>query len=131
MSATEVIADAMFDAYQYDKNGADAKDILDALEAAGYAVVELPKPEGESPDSWLDCSVTATRGLGRVRLYQDDHRLMSTDAREIAAALLAAADTADAAEPEPESDPVDTEISARGIRLERERRKMPQEREWS
>jgi hypothetical protein len=45
-------------------------------------------------------------------------------AEEDAAALLAAADAA-------EEDPVETEISLRAIRLQRERRKMPQDREWS
>lgn len=65
------------------------------LRAKGCAVVKLPDPESTSPWSWLGGAVTATKGSRRVRLYQEDHRYTSENAREIAAALLAAADIAE------------------------------------
>jgi hypothetical protein len=81
---------------------------IDALKAAGFIVIDieefrsnravvalLPEPESVSPHSWLDGSVTATRGLGKVRLYQDDPRMTAEDARGLAAALLAAAAAAE------------------------------------
>lgn len=78
-----------------DPRGHQAGQTVAALATAGFAVVQLPDPEAKSPYSWLEGSVTATCGLGRVRLYQEDHRLTSVDAREVAASLLAAADAAD------------------------------------
>ncbi len=70
-------------------------DVLLSLE--GVAIVALPEPDSHSPESWVGKSVTATRGLGRVRCYIDDARFTVPAARELAAALLAASDAAEAA----------------------------------
>lgn len=68
---------------------------LTALKAAGYAVVELPKPNErgawhiDERCIWLDA-----RGPGGVRTLGDT---WVADPRAVAAALLAAADAAEAA----------------------------------
>lgn len=92
MSAADVIAKAMHDAYQYDANGADAKDILDALAAAGYAVVELPKPVVGNDWDW--CAVLSPEAIDD--LITESGLLTPEEARTKAAALLAAADAAEA-----------------------------------
>jgi hypothetical protein len=95
VTAAEVIAKCV--EHDYNRTFHDtALCVLSDLARAGYAVVELPKPEAKSPHSWIDGSVTTTRGLWRVRLYLEDHRHTSAEARQIAAALLAAADIAEA-----------------------------------
>lgn len=104
MSAAEVIAKAMHDAYEYDANGADSKDILDALKAAGYAVVELPKPNCCAEDlqiaraAWIDLA----GGTECVAVVDDEVNLKAdagyyspAEARSLASALLAAADVAE------------------------------------
>lgn len=78
---------------------AKARHQLDALKAAGFAVVELPNPREVTVLKnawWLDGDVTAVVGSGRVRCQLDDHRMSANEARELAVALLAAADAAEA-----------------------------------
>ena len=80
--------------------------VIAALTAAGYAVVKLPEPTGywaEGPE-WLQGNrvgdrsgwvAWAARG-SRVMLQRvEPGELTPTEARELAAALLAAADTAE------------------------------------
>lgn len=68
---------------------------LDALKAAGYVVVQKPWADSDSPSSWLGETVSAIPGSGRIYLYVERHRLTKLEAREIAGALLAAADAAE------------------------------------
>lgn len=73
--------------------------ILAAFKAARIAVVDLPEPCEVTPLDvawWLAGDVTAVVNSGRVRVDLDDHRLSANEARELAAALLAAADAAEA-----------------------------------
>lgn len=67
------------------------------VDQAGYAVVKLPEPSSDDGGDkvWLDGVVTCNPGHGKVRLYPEDHRLPAESARELAAALLAAAQVAD------------------------------------
>lgn len=67
----------------------------EAVAAAGLAVVQLPEPENiQGEKRWRDGDVW-TGGPDRVRAYLDDARMTSAGARELAAALLAAAATAE------------------------------------
>jgi len=79
----------------YREHLADA--VLADLRAAGYAIVELPKPD-EGRDDWLDGGVHLTHD-GYVMHEEDDdggHTCYTAgEARDLAAALLAAAEYAE------------------------------------
>ena len=79
-----------------------AKAALDGLAAASYAVVELPEPRrGDWELEWADGQVTVGKcGADRVRLFSEDSRYSAAEARELAAALLAAANKAEAVDDE-------------------------------
>ena len=77
------------------------REMADAILAApGIAVVELPEPDGDG-DSWEDAAVHLGRAVEVPRIVYveidpgDPIPLLSSDARGIAAALLAAADKAE------------------------------------
>jgi hypothetical protein len=77
-----------------------AAHVLDALEAAGYAVVGLPDPvEGQWHDPLFDWSVWPRRAYEGDTALSLECTLAASpdDARRFAAALLAAADAAEAA----------------------------------
>lgn len=111
MDAQEVIAGELGNWPPLSDAGVDtecgAEYILDALTAAGYAVVKLPEPSREEPYSesegygtvsfdWGKAStVMATFPNGRV--WDEDADLSIKDARDLAAALLAAAQAAEKA----------------------------------
>jgi len=69
-----------------------------ALRSAGYEMVELPKPvqgpDGEGEHSWVTILGTVSTGNGRV--WGEDCEMDPDWARELAAALLAAAVAAEA-----------------------------------
>ena len=67
-----------------------------ALQAAGLLVPDLPEPElyGELAE-FGDEEVFAVRGTSKVRIYNDDARMSSESARELALMLIAAADYAE------------------------------------
>lgn len=72
--------------------------VLSALRSAGYAIVKKPAPNSENGD-WIDM----TLGDERVLVAGDEVKMVApacyysaSEAREIAAALLAAADAAEA-----------------------------------
>ncbi len=79
----------------YSHHVADA--VLADLRAAGYAIVELPEPD-EGRDDWLDGLVYLTHD-GYVMHEEDDdggHTCYTAgEARDLAAALLAAAECAE------------------------------------
>jgi hypothetical protein len=62
------------------------------LVEAGVVAVELPEADevGDGFETWNGREVTATIGSGKVRCYLEDPRMTADDARELAAALLAA-----------------------------------------
>lgn len=118
MSAAEVLAQHTAVEYVGDgvwwcrcKTVHNPQHVLDALNAAGYAVVELPKPH-ENWDGSLTAWPVIQHWLGRpdrngeVSIRPSDGRISATsvsnpcscaeDARSLAAALLAAADAAEA-----------------------------------
>ena len=70
-------------------------DVLTALHAAGYRIAG-PLPEQTDGDLW-DGDVTAAPGMGKARLYLDDHRMTPVEARALALALWAAAEKAEEA----------------------------------
>ena len=80
-----------------------AKAVLTDLKAGEYAVVKLPEPDRVINPSqsgtamWWDDQVHAQEGSSKVRVFIDDPRLTATEARELATALLAAADIAETA----------------------------------
>lgn len=85
-----------------------AAHLLDALRANGFAVVEKPRPSeygfgdfGEFP-KWsraLPVRVSDALDLVAVGFVGDEYYLNPHEAREAAAALLAAADAAESGEP--------------------------------
>lgn len=85
----------------------DARAVLDAITTSPrHALVELPEPREVTVLNnawWLDGDVTAVVGSGRVRCELDDHRMTSGNARELAAALLAAARAAESGSTTPEN----------------------------
>lgn len=105
MSAADVIADSLRSAEDYGTYESDAASIVDALKGAGYAVVELPKqriiptgwnteclgawpagrPSGEPVSAWPNGEVATPSG----------DFISATEARQLALALLAAADAAE------------------------------------
>jgi hypothetical protein len=94
MSAEEVVRTAMHNAYQYDANGADAIDILGALKAAGYAVVELPEAvgvNGQDNRVWLRAP-HIEQEFNRDVVIADRLGFDVLELRTVAAALLAAAE---------------------------------------
>lgn len=78
----------------------DAEGLLTGLRTAGYTIVELPAPD-EGRDDWLDATVRAglSKGCPRsvnVELDPGEVFVLSVEyARDLAAALLAAADYAE------------------------------------
>lgn len=96
MSAAEALESALSESGLDEM--ADPSDILDALKAAGYAVVELPKPVAEHvgdgdgtewetgiPDGLVTSYTTPPE------VFIDSDSLRIDQARALAAALLAAA----------------------------------------
>lgn len=80
-----------------------ATDVLAALKAARIECVELPSPtygpDGEGQFGWKPAvsSVTATpNDDGSWSIWDEDFDMTPDDARELGAALLAAAEVADA-----------------------------------
>lgn len=76
--------------------------LLDALKAAGYAVVELPKPDQDDEDGigWCheplaDWGVFVSRDIVDGRVYDQNAGVQPAGARLIASWWLAAADAAE------------------------------------
>lgn len=84
-----------WEGYGHADHVADA--VVADLRAAGYAIVELPEPD-EGRDDWLDGRVHLTHD-GYVMHEEDDdggHTCYTAgEARDLAAALVAAADCAE------------------------------------
>ncbi len=113
MSATETmlreVMGELDGALHHDIDMSDIAAVVDALEAAHYAVVELPPPdEREEPDQeftdfpgvGLYVPVVFDRHPGEVQIRAGawcDEPLSVTEARELAASILAAADMAEGA----------------------------------
>ena len=103
MTAAEVIAGAL-DALPADVRpvqlvNRDRADVaLEALRAAGYAVVELPKPDDDSRWHIEDVGDISTYPRGGVGIKNIGNDLVVADceARNLAAVLLAAAAAAEA-----------------------------------
>lgn len=130
MSAAEVIAEALRSCGIEESEKVEVPDVLDALKAAGYAVVELPKP-GELSDHHSDGDVVFYYGqAGEIQTHpgeiwdNEGQTVPPAVAREWAAALLAAADAA-----EPAPDPHAGQLWAN--ELLRRQRQVPTDREWS
>lgn len=78
----------------------EVRRILADLHKARIACVPLPEPDDPDLCGWLDDGVTTVPGCGKVRVHLDDPRHDSADARDLAAAILAAANIADQEAPE-------------------------------
>lgn len=103
---SQQIADVLeaLDGLDYEKV---ARGALDALKADRWAVVKLPEssspPDKPNNDGYMRCLGTWPCGDSAVALWDDDggitipdgQELSAADARELAAALLAAADAAE------------------------------------
>ena len=101
MSAHEVIADTIGESELIDSNELTrrivALRVLDALTAAGYAVVKLPEPieVGEFGTQFSDGSTVGTLTAGDNMVYHGGWEWSSDQCREVAAQWLAAADCAE------------------------------------
>lgn len=75
----------------------NAERILDALRQAGCAIVQLPEPrsgpDGEGEYVWA--TTVAMVSTGNSQVWEEDCEMDPDWARELAAALLAAADKAE------------------------------------
>lgn len=77
MSATEIIAEAMHESFAYSMKGADAQDILAALDDGGYLVVSKQSLHG---------LIKSFRDVEQHQLYDSaTHRWVDLVAEEVGA----------------------------------------------
>lgn len=106
MSAVDVVTEALNSILSDPRpselvNRDRARIALDALKAAGYAVVELPEKLGEDAPYWRvlignEPEEVYPSPLGEIIISGSCRVDSADDARSLAAALLAAADAAEA-----------------------------------
>lgn len=100
MSAAEFLANQL--ETRFGNTTTWAQHILDELKAAGYAVVELPKPAAEVGEGYLAHFFAPANGNSvslrwSKDIVVDGNWYRPDEARDVAAALLAAADAAERA----------------------------------
>ncbi|WP_396921648.1 hypothetical protein [Mycolicibacterium sp.] len=101
----ETVIDEWMDAHGMDDMGLEAQDLLDRFKAARIAVVKLPEPNaahvGDGDGTEWETGVPdglVTAYTDPPEIFIDSDSLRVDQARTLAAALLAAADAAEASE---------------------------------